>query len=179
MSEADVVLAQLSYERNRIRAALEEARTLAGQLEAKLDRVDRAIGGLQGVLPDLAEDGALPITDLPAPPRVPEPLRYDSTDPRSRHRTANRNSYIVAVLESGPRDWDLSEVVEEMTTRGWTRGLENPREAIRVALARLAEKNVAVRIEPGKFALRQRLADTQPRADDRRALTSSSHRDMG
>ena len=161
---------EVRSERARVTTELHGAQKRVADLTAKLARLDRMAQDIDALLHEAQTDTVtqnLPMAGaegVAAMTMVGVALGTAIRDSIQEHqkRSRDRNSQIVEVLETGPADWDLATIVEELTRRGNAKGLTQPNDAIRVALDRMVKKGQGVvKMAPGRYRLRSRLAPEQ------------------
>jgi hypothetical protein len=163
-------------ELNAAKAAAQTAEARAGAAEAKIARLDRIGSDLSAILKEAQADAVTPSLPLgrgasPVPAGaeglaalafvgVAAGTAIHDNIVAHQKRNRDRTNQILQVMATGPRDWELTALVDEMAVRGFTNGLTQPFDAIRVALDRIAKKDQSViKVGPGKYRLRSRMTE--------------------
>lgn len=162
-------LAEINQERGRAVDELNAAKARVAAVEARLQRLDRMAGDLEAIVMEAQVDGmtsSLPLTGLllsEIKDVVGPEIAASAGITTELKRNRDRNDLILKVLATGPRDWELNRIVEEMAALGYTQGLTQPHDAIRVALDRMVKKiHTVVKVRPGTYRLMSRMAEPAP-----------------
>jgi hypothetical protein len=172
----------LIEEFNAAKARVAAAEAQVAWVQARLARLDRMANDLASVVKEAEADhqtDALPLEGLPAPSNlaaVGMMLGMAAGAVAEQRRNRERNEMILKVMATGERDWEVGALVTEMTARGFTQGLTQPHDAIRMALDRMVKKKHAVvKMRPGVYRLMNRMADPNRRpADYQRAILETA-----
>jgi hypothetical protein len=163
LQDLDAFYEKVKRERQEAGAELAASRTRVSALEAKVQRLDRLAADLKALAAD-ADANPPSSKDSTTAATAPGTAGPDTVRQLLRHRrNHHRNDMILDVMSSGPRNWTVADVVHEMERRDWTKGLTNPIEAVRMALSRMVDKRLVVRIEPQTFVHVRRMGEPPSR----------------
>jgi hypothetical protein len=173
-------IAEIGRERERVieefnaaKARVAAAGADVAAAQARLARLDRMASDLAAIVREAEAAAAdlhtapLPMDGLPASSNlatVGMMLGMAAGAVAEQRRNRERNEMILKVMATGERDWEVGALVTEMTARGFTQGLTQPHDAIRMALDRMVKKKHAVvKMGPGVYRLMSRMADPNRR----------------
>jgi hypothetical protein len=138
----------------RYRARRDEALRDLADAQARAERYEKAVVGLEAVVPD--EDGPehsgaseSPASDRPLTSAVP----VGSTNGASPKGSGPRGEAAVATVlrEAGPTGLTPLALTAALAHRGWAPNSEHPENAVRAAANRLRKKDSSIGFVDGKY----------------------------